>query len=80
MTTPSSFDVVAPEILRNRKHYLWCKDYIGAIDGTHIQAVVPITQATPYRLVEKMSLLSNGDLFIRYVFNLDLARTGVVGT
>lgn len=42
MIKPPSLDETPSEILRNMKYYPWFKDCIGAIDGTHIPAVVPV--------------------------------------
>ncbi|KAG8372299.1 hypothetical protein BUALT_Bualt12G0051800 [Buddleja alternifolia] len=46
---PPNFDEVPPEILHNPKYYPFFKDCIGAIDGTHIEACIPIPQQIPYR-------------------------------
>ncbi|XP_056164068.1 uncharacterized protein LOC130137309 [Syzygium oleosum] len=46
---PSSFDVVPEEILMDPNHKRYFKDCVGAIDGTHINASIPISQQIPYR-------------------------------
>ncbi|XP_030462769.2 uncharacterized protein LOC115682628 [Syzygium oleosum] len=46
---PPSFDVVPEEILINPKYNPYFKDYIGAIDGTHIHASVPVSKQIPFR-------------------------------
>ncbi|RWR73285.1 protein ALP1-like protein [Cinnamomum micranthum f. kanehirae] len=37
-----------PEIVNNPKYYPWFKDCVGAIDGTHVSASVPIKDQVPY--------------------------------
>ncbi|XP_060961641.1 protein ALP1-like [Cannabis sativa] len=49
LITPPSFDVVPPEIRFNPKYYPFLKNCVGAIDGTHISAHVPIDEQIPYR-------------------------------
>ncbi|XP_043725744.1 protein ALP1-like [Telopea speciosissima] len=46
---PSPFDKIAPEIKNDPKKYPFFKDCIGAIDGTHIDARVPLHKQIPYR-------------------------------
>ncbi|KAL3747530.1 hypothetical protein ACJRO7_016338 [Eucalyptus globulus] len=46
---PHSFDVVPQEILMDPKHKRYFKDCIGAIDGTHIHASVPVSKQIPFR-------------------------------
>lgn len=59
MIKPPSLDETPSEILRNMKYYPWFKDCIGAIDGTHIPAVVPADQAVPYRSGRKNECTQN---------------------
>ncbi|XP_042515389.1 uncharacterized protein LOC122089764 [Macadamia integrifolia] len=44
----TNFDVVPLEITNNPKYYPYFKDCIGAIDGTHISAIVPRLEETRY--------------------------------
>ncbi|XP_042488222.1 uncharacterized protein LOC122068433 [Macadamia integrifolia] len=46
---PPNFDVVPPEITNNPKYYPYFKDCIGAIDGTHISAIVRRLEEIRYR-------------------------------
>ncbi|XP_030444318.2 uncharacterized protein LOC115666804 [Syzygium oleosum] len=46
---PPSFDVVPEEILINPKYNPYFKGCIGAIDGTHIHASVPVSKQIPFR-------------------------------
>ncbi|XP_030445514.2 uncharacterized protein LOC115668158 [Syzygium oleosum] len=46
---PLSFDVVPQEILMNHNHERYFKGCVGAIDGTHINASVPVSEQVPYR-------------------------------
>lgn len=46
---PPSFDVVPQEILMDPKHKRYFKDCIGAIDGTHIHASVPVSKQISFR-------------------------------
>lgn len=54
ISEPSSFDETCSKILKNMK-YLWFKDRVGAIDGTHIPAVVPIEKSFCISLSEEVS-------------------------
>ncbi|GMQ10665.1 hypothetical protein CsSME_00053581 [Camellia sinensis var. sinensis] len=45
---PPDPNVVPPEIRNNPKRYPWLKDYIGAIDGTHIAEHAPASKRTAY--------------------------------
>ncbi|XP_060971415.1 protein ALP1-like isoform X1 [Cannabis sativa] len=49
LITPPLFDVVPSEIRFNPKYYPFFKNCVGAIDGTHISAHVPINEQIPYR-------------------------------
>ncbi|XP_048137325.1 uncharacterized protein LOC125315661 [Rhodamnia argentea] len=46
---PPPFDVVPQEILLNPKHEPYFKGYVGAIDGTHIHAAVPVAQQIRFK-------------------------------
>ncbi|XP_030536812.2 putative nuclease HARBI1 [Rhodamnia argentea] len=46
---PPSFDDIPEEILMDRNHRRYFKGCIGAIDGTHINACVPVSKQIPYR-------------------------------
>ncbi|XP_042487124.1 putative nuclease HARBI1 isoform X3 [Macadamia integrifolia] len=46
---PPNFDVVPSEIQHNPKFSPFFQDCIGAIDGTHISAIVPRSEQTRYR-------------------------------
>ncbi|XP_030535010.2 uncharacterized protein LOC115744058 [Rhodamnia argentea] len=46
---PPSFDVVPEEILMDHNHKRYFKGCICAIDGTHINASVPVSKQIPYR-------------------------------
>ncbi|KAL3728828.1 hypothetical protein ACJRO7_033415 [Eucalyptus globulus] len=46
---PPSFDIVPEEILIDPNHARYFKGCIGAIDGTHINASVPISKQIPFR-------------------------------
>ncbi|XP_043694280.1 putative nuclease HARBI1 [Telopea speciosissima] len=46
---PPPFDKIAPEIKNDPKKYPFFKDCISAIDGTHIDARVPLHKQVPYR-------------------------------
>lgn len=43
-----SFDGVPHQIRRNSECFLFFKDFVGAIDGTHISASVPASDQIPY--------------------------------
>ncbi|KAL3813085.1 hypothetical protein ACJIZ3_014353 [Penstemon smallii] len=45
---PESFDIVPQHIRQNPKYWPYFKDCIGAIDGTHIKAVLPTNKQIPY--------------------------------
>ncbi|KAK9274897.1 hypothetical protein L1049_022151 [Liquidambar formosana] len=45
---PTSYNEVRKYIRRNPKYWPHFQDCIGAIDGTHIQAVLPIDKQVPY--------------------------------
>ncbi|CAH9110733.1 unnamed protein product [Cuscuta epithymum] len=47
--TPPSFDDTPPEIKNNPKYYPFFKKCVGAIDGTHISARIPVREQIPYR-------------------------------
>lgn len=59
MIKPPSFDETPSEILKNMKYYPWFKDCIGAIDGTHIPAIVPTDKAVSYRSGQKNECTQN---------------------
>lgn len=59
MIKPPSFDETPSEILKNMKYYPWFKDCIGAIDGTHIPAIVPTDKAVSYRSSQKNKCTQN---------------------
>ncbi|KAM3202345.1 hypothetical protein P3L10_029969 [Capsicum annuum] len=40
---------VQSEIMNNHRYYPWFTDCVGAIDGTHVLAFVPIEQQNRYR-------------------------------
>ncbi|XP_042481044.1 uncharacterized protein LOC122061692 [Macadamia integrifolia] len=44
-----SFDEIPMEIIANNKWWPYFKDCIGAIDGTHVTAIVPKGKQIPYR-------------------------------
>ena len=44
-----SFEETPPQIKSNRKYYPFFANCIGAIDGTHISASIPIAKQVPYR-------------------------------
>ncbi|XP_077252497.1 uncharacterized protein LOC143891881 [Tasmannia lanceolata] len=45
-----NYNDIIPAYIKNRaKFYPYFKDYIGAIDGTHIQVIVPQAEQIPYR-------------------------------
>ncbi|KAL3734424.1 hypothetical protein ACJRO7_023731 [Eucalyptus globulus] len=46
---PPSFDVVPNEILMDPNHKLYFKDCVGAIDGTHVHASIPLSKQIPFR-------------------------------
>ncbi|KAL3715621.1 hypothetical protein ACJRO7_007363 [Eucalyptus globulus] len=46
---PLSFDVVPNEILMDSNHKLYFKDCVGAIDGTHVHASIPLSKQIPFR-------------------------------
>ncbi|XP_062104144.1 protein ALP1-like [Humulus lupulus] len=49
LITPPSFDVTPPQIRFDPRYYPFFKNCVGAIDGTHISAHVPIDEQIPYR-------------------------------
>ncbi|XP_062075405.1 protein ALP1-like [Humulus lupulus] len=49
LITPPSFDVTPPQIRFDPRYYPFFKNCVGAIDGTHIFAHVPIDEQIPYR-------------------------------
>ncbi|XP_056159720.1 uncharacterized protein LOC115667555 [Syzygium oleosum] len=46
---PPSFDIVPEEILMDPNHKLYFKGCVGAIDGTHVNASVPVSKQIPFR-------------------------------
>ncbi|KAL3747615.1 hypothetical protein ACJRO7_016420 [Eucalyptus globulus] len=46
---PPSFDVIPQEILIDPSHKRYFKGCVGAMDGTHIDATVPVSQQIPFR-------------------------------
>jgi hypothetical protein len=46
---PADHQAIPPEIASNPKLFPWFKDYVGAVDGTHIHAFVPASKASPWR-------------------------------
>ncbi len=49
MRQPLSDDPIPPEILQEPKFYPYFKDCVGAIDGTHIHAHIPISEQAAWR-------------------------------
>ncbi|CAL1401089.1 unnamed protein product [Linum trigynum] len=46
---PPDMGVVPEQMMDNSKFYPYFKDAVGAIDGVHIDAVVPTDEQIPYR-------------------------------
>ncbi|CAN1142645.1 Protein ALP1-like [Linum perenne] len=46
---PPNMSEVPPQILRDPKYYPYFKDCVGAIDGVHVDAILPISQQIPFR-------------------------------
>ncbi|CAN1752822.1 hypothetical protein LINPERHAP1_LOCUS4900 [Linum perenne] len=46
---PPNMSEVPPQILRDPKYYQYFKDCVGAIDGVHVDAIIPISQQIPFR-------------------------------
>ncbi|CAN1340639.1 hypothetical protein LINPERPRIM_LOCUS38910 [Linum perenne] len=46
---PPNMSEVPPQILRDPKYYPYFKDCVGAIDGVHVDAIIPISQQIPFR-------------------------------
>ncbi|XP_062094130.1 protein ALP1-like [Humulus lupulus] len=49
LITPPSFNETPPQIQFDPRYYPFFKNCVGAIDGTHISAHVPIDEQIPYR-------------------------------
>ncbi|CAN1242235.1 hypothetical protein LINPERPRIM_LOCUS5275 [Linum perenne] len=46
---PPNMSEVPPQILNDSKYYPYFKDCVGAIDGVHVDAIIPISKQTPFR-------------------------------
>ncbi|KAL3729019.1 hypothetical protein ACJRO7_033591, partial [Eucalyptus globulus] len=46
---PPSFDVIPEEILMDPSHKRYFKDCVGALDGTHVNAIIPVSQQVRFR-------------------------------
>ncbi|CAL5333481.1 unnamed protein product [Camellia sinensis] len=46
---PPNMDVTHHKIRNDRQYWPWFKDYVGAIDGTHVVVVAPEGDQMPYR-------------------------------
>ncbi|XP_026429150.1 protein ALP1-like [Papaver somniferum] len=70
---PPSFSEAPAEILNNSKYFPWFKDCIGAIDGTHIKVIVPLSQQTPYfnrngNILQNVMAVCSFDLKFTYIY------------
>ncbi|CAN1316241.1 hypothetical protein LINPERPRIM_LOCUS29998 [Linum perenne] len=45
---PPNMSEVPPQILNDPKYYPYFKDCVGAIDGVHVDAIIPTSQQTPF--------------------------------
>ncbi|CAN1291555.1 hypothetical protein LINPERPRIM_LOCUS41282 [Linum perenne] len=45
---PPNVSEVPPQILTDPKYYPYFKDCVGAINGVHVDAIIPISQQTPF--------------------------------
>lgn len=70
---PPSFDRTPLEISTNRKYMSWFKDCIGAIDRTHISAVIPTSDQVPYRSGRKGNTTQN----VMTVYSFDMRLTWI---
>ncbi|XP_043695185.1 protein ALP1-like [Telopea speciosissima] len=73
MVQPPSFEETLPHIKSNRKYYPFFANCIGAIDGTHISASIPVAKQVPYRSGRKKEVTQN----ICVVCSFDMCFTWV---
>ncbi len=72
LRSKSHGDPVQIEILHNRKFYPYFKNCIGALDGTHISAIIPVQDQGPFRnrkgsLSQNVLCVVDFDLIITFV-------------
>ena len=69
---PTANDAVSPKIHQNPKFWLYFKDALGALDGSHIHSSPPAHERTSYR--NRKGFISQNCLFwcsfdLRFVFS-----------
>ncbi|KAL5565506.1 hypothetical protein UlMin_028670 [Ulmus minor] len=63
-----NYDVVSHYIQSNRKYWPYFKDCIGAIDGTHIRAKIPVNEQIPYIGRKEFPTMAACDFDMLFIF------------